>query len=348
MDNFFKNKTILITGGTGSIGSQILHYLLPAKPKKIKIYSRDEYKQYRLKFQYFSTPETQIEYILGDVRDLESITYASQNTDIIFHCSAYKHVPQSEEMPEEFIKTNVLGSINVKKAALQNKIPIVVSISSDKAVNPSNTMGLTKALQEKIFASHYLQKEDTNQKFVSIRFGNVIGTKGSIFPILYHQIINKLPITITDPQMTRFFMSQKDSVDLIFWATINGKDGETIIKKMKSTVVGNLAKAFLKATDVESNYPMKELGIRVGEKLHESLITEEELSKVKNKDGYYVVSPYTEKEIEKNVIIESNKPTETSMDEFHSAVRGNFYTEEEILILVNDFIENVKHVNQII
>ncbi len=346
--NFFQGKNILITGGTGSIGSHILHSLLPLKPKKITIFSRDEYKQYRLKFLYSSTPATRIEYLLGDVRDAESITYASKKTDILFHCSAYKHVPQSEEMPEEFIKTNVLGASNVKRAALHNNIPVIVSISSDKAVNPSNTMGLTKALQEKIFASHYLQNEVTSQKFINVRFGNVIGTKGSIFPILYHQIMNNQPITLTDPQMTRFFMTQKDAVDLIFWATINGKDGETVIKKMRSMYMKDLVNVFLTATNKGTNYQVNQLGIRVGEKLHESLITEDELFKVKNKEDYYIVGPYTEKEIENNIILSSKSKLKQSMDEFKSATKANLFSQKEILELVNQYIEETKHINQII
>lgn len=346
--DFFQGKNIFITGGTGSIGSQILHYVLPLKPKKVIVFSRDEYKQYQLQFQYKSNEHTKIEFMLGDVKDEQSLIFSSKGVDIIFHCAAYKHVPKSEEAPEEFIKTNVLGSMNIKKAALVNDIPVVVSISSDKAVYPSNVMGLTKAMQEKIFSSYYLQYPDSDKKFVNVRFGNVIGTKGSLFPIFYHQIMNDQPLTITDPQMTRFFMSQKQAVELIFWATINGKNGETVIKRMNSVKIDNLLKIFLGKTGKSSDYPVREIGIRLGEKLHESLITHDELFKVKEKQGYYIVSPYSEKEIEKNIISDSTSETKKSISEFESDNQANFFPENEIEQHVETFLDEAKHKHQIL
>ena len=222
-DTFFVDKTIMVTGGTGSIGSEVLRRLVDLDAKQIIVYSRDEYKQHQLKYKYANIKN--IKYLIGDVRDLESLTFATQGVDILFHCAALKHVPISEEMPEEFIKTNVIGAINVTKAAMQNKIPCVVSISTDKVVNPSNVMGLTKAIQEKIFISHSINYKNSMQKFVNVRFGNVIGTHGSLFPIIHHQIVNNLPVTVTESDMTRFFMSPNEAVDLIFWAAKNVEDG---------------------------------------------------------------------------------------------------------------------------
>jgi len=345
---FFKNKNVLITGGTGSIGSEVLKRLTSLPVKKITIFSRDEYKQYQLRYLYRNSPVT-IEYILGDVRDSEALSFASRDTDILFHCSAFKHVPQSEEMPEEFIKTNVLGSVNVKKAALTNKISTVVSISSDKAVNPSNTMGLTKALQEKIFSSYSLQKNSIeNQRFVNVRFGNVIGTKGSLFPILYHQIKNNEPITVTDPSMTRFFMTKSDAIDLIFWSGINGENGQTIIKKMKAVAIGTLIKIYLLVLSQSENYPIEKIGLRVGEKKHESLITEDELYKVKSKKNFYLINPYTEVELEKNILLSSTKELRKSMDEFNSECKDNHFSDKEIDLLIRDYILSVKDQHQFI
>ncbi|MCX7124318.1 MAG: SDR family NAD(P)-dependent oxidoreductase [Gammaproteobacteria bacterium] len=251
---FFKDKNVLIIGGTGSIGSQILSRLAEYQCKSITIFSRDEYKQYILRNKY--SDNGKIKFILGDIRDFESINSACQHIDIVFHCAALKHVPISEEMPEEFIKTNILGSLNVYKATINNKIAPVVSVSSDKAVYPSNLMGLTKAVQEKIFSSNRVKSNESTFRFVNVRFGNVIGTHGSLFPILYHQIMNDKPITLTSAQMTRFFMSSKEAIDLILWASINGKNGETVIKKMKSVYISNLIKQFLSVLKKPLDYPV--------------------------------------------------------------------------------------------
>ena len=343
--NFFKNKTILILGGTGSIGSQILKALIPFSPKSIRIFSRDEYKQYKLRYIYEDRPF--IEYFLGDVRDLDSVLTASKNCDIIFHCAALKHVPPSEEMPEEFIKTNILGSLNVKKSAIANKIPITVSISSDKAVDPGNTMGLTKALQEKIFSSHFLKEKTSGIKFVNVRFGNVIGTHGSLFPILYHQIIRKKPVTITDPDMTRFFMSQKEATDLILWATIHGKDGEVIVKKMKSAKIEDIVRNFFEILQIAKTHPIKYVGVRVGEKMHEYLVTEDNMYRTKEKNGYFIVSQYRSVDINKNIIVKKTKKV-IERNIFFSNYKDNFMSQKQIQTYIKLFIREVKEKNGIL
>lgn len=344
-ENFFRGKQILILGGTGSIGKEILHSLIKFKPKLIKVFSRDEYKQHKLRYKYFDVQN--LDYVLGDIRDLDSLISASKGMDIIFHTAALKHISISEEMPEEFIKTNVLGSLNVKKATLLNKIPLTVSISSDKAVDPTNLMGLTKGVQEKIFSSHYLKERTKGIKFITVRFGNVIGTHGSFFPIIYHQIINKQPITITYLEMTRFYMSQKEATDLIFWSAINGKDGEIIIKKMKSATIQTIVKSFLSVLKKKKNWPLKHIGIRVGEKMHESLITEDNLYRIKEMNGYYIVSPYNKSDIISNQLLIDSGNIHVRK-KFISNNPNNYFTKKEIINHIEDFIREKKREKDII
>lgn len=341
----FKNKKILIIGGTGSIGSHILSSLLSFSPKTIRVFSRDEYKQYKLRNKY--ADQMNIEYYLGDVRDSESVLIASKDCDIIFHCAALKHVPPSEEMPEEFIKTNILGSLNVKKSAVANKVPVTVSISSDKAVDPGNLMGLTKAVQEKIFSSHLLKEKTPGVKFVNVRFGNVIGTHGSLFPTIYYQYLKKKPITVTDFEMTRFFMSQKEAIDLIFWATINGKDGDVVVKKMKSAKMKNILRNFFEVLNTKKPYPIKNIGIRVGEKMHEYLITEDNVYRTREKDQYFIVSPYHTADIEKNIILK-RKSSVADRNQFFSNYPKNFMSDNEIKKYIKLYIKEARETDSIL
>lgn len=334
--SFLENKNILITGGTGSIGSAVLDRVLRLNPNKVVVFSRDEYKQHQLKYKY--ADKKNIAFLIGDVRDAESVNNAAKDIDIIFHCAALKHVPISEQQPEEFIKTNILGSINVKKAGILNSVDTIVSISSDKAVNPQNVMGLTKAIQEKIFQSEASSVSDNKTKCVNVRFGNVIGSHGSLFPILFHQIKNNIPLTLTHPDMTRFYMSINEAVDLIFWAGENGKDGETIIKKMKAFRIDDLMKHFLKVMDQDENYPINRIGIRVGEKMHEHLITEDEIYRLKEDKIFFIIQPYSTHILQEDKI--GNEPSkEYKIEEFSSYIKENLMSESEIHNYIQDFIK---------
>lgn len=344
--NFFRSKVILITGGTGSIGSEVLRSLILLKPKEIRVYSRDEYKQHRLKYRYSNIKN--VKYVLGDVRDLEKLISASRDVDILFHCAALKHVPVSEEMPEEFIKTNILGAVNITKAALINQISCTVSISTDKVVNPSNVMGLTKAIQEKIFISHSINNKSSKQKFINVRFGNVIGTHGSLFPILYHQIINNIPLTVTESDMTRFFMSVEEAVNLIFWATMNIDDGKTVIKKMKSVKIIDIVRCFLKVLGKKADYPIKKIGIRPGEKMHEHLITEEEMFRFREKEGYFIVHPYSATDLAKNILPFDQTAKRIDLEDFCSNNEENFMAGKELKNYINSYIKDAKGTNDYI
>lgn len=338
---FFQDKVILITGGTGSIGSEVLRHLIAFEPQEIRIFSRSEYKQHKLRYKYAGCEN--LSFILGDIREFETITSASKNVDIIFHCAALKHVPVSEEMPEEFIKTNILGSINVAKAAVNNEVPSVISISTDKAVNPSNVMGLTKAIQEKVFASYSIKERNLNRRFVNVRFGNVVGTRGSLFPILYHQIVNNIPITITNAEMTRFLMSPEEAIELIFWAAINVGNGKTVIKRMKSANLKDVIKEFLKALGKQDDYPMKTIGVRVGEKIHEHLISEDELYRVNEEDGYLVITPYSSSVLKANVLsLDNLRVSLSEINKFASNYPENYMDKDELRGYIDEFIKQIK------
>ncbi len=339
---FFRNKRILITGGTGSIGVKVLDTLTKFSPKEIKVFSRNEYKQYQLRYHYSKSKN--IRYVLGDVRDRSSVEDVMKNVDIVFHCAALKHVPFSEEMVEEFVKTNILGSINIMKSSLNNNVQKVVSISTDKVVDPANLMGLTKAIQEKVFSSIALQKGRRRTSFVNVRFGNVTGTHGSLFPIIYHQITTGRPITVTHPEMTRFFISSSEAIDLIFWGAINGNDGEIIIKKMKSTPIVNVAQQFLSILKVDKKNPIKYIGIRAGEKMHESLITEDNLFRTKEKSGYYIIAPYKSGE---SVVLSSRKP-KFVREQFLSQNPKNFLGDRELRDYIKEYLLEHKLRNYII
>lgn len=344
-NNLIRNKTVVVTGGTGSIGSEVFRRVLLLSPKEVRIFSRDEYKQHQLKLKY--NKYKNVKYIIGDVRDLESVMTVTRGADIIFHVAALKHVPISEEMPEEFVKTNIKGALNIKKSALANNVPLVVAISSDKAVDSSNVMGFTKAIQEKVFISHFLQnKEKSSTKFIIVRFGNVNGTKGSLFPIIYHQLKNNLPITITNPKMTRFFMSPDEAVDLIFWAAANGKQGEIIIKRMKAAEIGRFIERFIKNSGIKAS-KITNIGIRVGEKMHESLISEVELSRMKEKSGYYIISPYTHSQIEENILT-TRPDIQKRMELFRSDCPQNDLSDSEIDKYCCEYVKNCNGNSQII
>lgn len=290
MAKFLKNKKILITGGTGSFGEALLKKIYSKKinVSEIRIFSRDEKKQDDMR-KNFNSPK--IKFHIGDVRDKNSLNLATQNIDYIFHAAALKQVPSCEFYPLEAMKTNVEGTNNLIDVAIENNVKKIVCLSTDKAVYPINAMGISKALMEKVAVSKSLLKIDKTSICVT-RYGNVIGSRGSVIPLMINQIKNNLPITITSSEMTRFLMSLDDAMDLVFYAFENGKNGQTFIKKTDAAYITEIANAVIKIMG-KKNYPIKNIGIRHGEKLHESLLSAEERSKCIDKKNFFILDPDT-------------------------------------------------------
>ena len=289
IQDYVKGKNILITGGTGSFGHQIVSQLVEFDPNKIVIFSRDEKKQYDMQNE-FEEHSDLLEFIIGDVRDYPKIHEAMKNIDIVYHAAALKQVPNCEFHPFEAVKTNVLGAENVRRAAIENDVEVVVAISTDKAVKPVNVMGMTKAIQERIMLNSTNRKWDT--KFLCVRYGNVIGSRGSVIPFFKQRIEEGKFLPITNNEMTRFLLSLEDAIGLVFKAMIEGETGQLFVKKMPACYVIDLAKAMSKAITRKEDYPIKDIGIRPGEKIQEVLVSEEEMRRAIETKTHYVIYPH--------------------------------------------------------
>lgn len=280
-----ENSVVLITGGTGSFGSRVATHLLKQNVKQIRIYSRDEKKQVEMQKRF---PD--FRYIIGDIRDFPRLKEAMVGVDYVFHAAALKHVPPCENYPYEAVKTNIIGSENVCQAAELNGIKTVVALSTDKAVKPVNAMGISKAMMEKIVCSQNLYDKKTT--FCCVRYGNVMGSRGSVIPIFRKLIEAGKPITITVPHMTRFLMTLDHSVDLVFHAMTKAKGGEIFVRKAPACTVQDLAEAMrIKYSDKGENHPIEVIGIRPGEKIHEILVNEYEMQRLIESDRYFTIHP---------------------------------------------------------
>jgi len=286
IEEYLKSKDILITGGTGSFGHQIVSQLLEFEPNKIVIFSRDEKKQYDMQNE-FEEYDDFLEFIIGDVRDYAKVHEAMKNIDLVYHAAALKQVPNCEFHPMEAVKTNILGAENVRRAAIENNVEVVVAVSTDKAVKPVNVMGMTKAIQEKIILNATNGKWDT--KFICVRYGNVIGSRGSVIPFFKQRIEEGKFLPVTSYEMTRFLLSLKDAIELVFKATIEGEIGQLFVKKMPACYIIDLARAMSKAITGKEDYPIKEVGVRPGEKIHEVLVSEEEMRRAVETETHYVI-----------------------------------------------------------
>ncbi|MFC1504026.1 polysaccharide biosynthesis protein [Spirochaetota bacterium] len=276
------NKTVLITGGTGSFGSHVVEKLTADyTPKKIIIFSRDEKKQYDMRNEF---KDTHIEFIIGDVREREQVFSIMEGVDYVFHAAALKQVPTCEFFPIEAVKTNILGANNVLDGAEANGVKKVVVLSTDKAVYPINAMGMTKALMEKLtLAKARLTKSKT--VFCGVRYGNVMYSRGSVLPLFVSQIQKGEPITVTNPAMTRYLLPLPEAIDLVLFALIHGDNGDIHVRKSSAATVENIAKAMCDIFDHKKGIKM--IGTREGEKLHETLLTREELMKAESYTDYY-------------------------------------------------------------
>lgn len=278
----FKNKTLLITGGTGSFGNAVLERFLDSDIREIRIFSRDEKKQEDLRLRL---KDEKVKFYIGDVRNLDSVRDAMQGVDYVFHAAALKQVPSCEFYPMEAVQTNVLGAENVMRAAMESGVQKCIALSTDKAVYPVNAMGISKALMEKVMVAKSRLCDPKKITLCATRYGNVMGSRGSVIPLFVKQIQAGEPITITDPNMTRFLMSLTDSVDLVLYAFEHAQPGDIFVQKAPAATIANLATAVNKLLGGTS--PVKIIGTRHGEKLYESLVSREEMARAKELGDYY-------------------------------------------------------------
>ncbi|QHD94447.1 polysaccharide biosynthesis protein [Proteus terrae subsp. cibarius] len=279
----FKNKTLLITGGTGSFGNAVLKRFLNSDIKEIRIFSRDEKKQDDMR-KYYSNDK--LKFYIGDVRDYQSVLNATRGVDFIYHAAALKQVPSCEFYPLEALKTNVLGTENVLEAAIQNNVERVVCLSTDKAVYPINAMGISKAMMEKVIVAKSRNLEHTNTTICATRYGNVMASRGSVIPLFLRQIFTEQPITITDASMTRFMMTLDDAVDLVLHAFEHGENGDIFVQKAPAATIQTLTDALLQVTG-KTDHEVNIIGTRHGEKLFEALCSREEMFVAEDQGGYY-------------------------------------------------------------
>jgi len=287
----FDGKTVLITGGTGSLGQALTRRLLTTKVQTIRIFSRNENKQVTMESEIH---DKRLRFLIGDIRDKERLTTALDGVNIVFHAAALKHVPVIEYNPFESIKTNVIGSQNVIDACLHQNVEAVVCIGTDKAVSPLNTYGATKLLMEKLFvtANNYLNKQKYKTRFLAVRYGNVVGSSGSVIPKFIEQIKTKKKVTITDPKMTRFSITMDQALDLIINAATSGKESEIYVPKLKAYSIMDVKDALF---EILGRTGEEIVGIRPGEKLHEVLINKDEMrSSWDLGDKYMIANPLKE------------------------------------------------------
>ena len=284
--SIFKDKVLLITGGTGSFGNAVLRRFLDSDIKEIRIFSRDEKKQDDMRKKY---QNHKIKFFIGDVRDKNTIDIAMKGVNYVFHAAALKQVPSCEFFPIEAVKTNVLGSNNVIQSAVEHEVERIVCLSTDKAAYPINAMGMSKALMEKtIVANARMLGENSKTTICLTRYGNVMGSRGSVIPLFYKLIAENKPLTITDPKMTRYMMTLDDAVDLVLFAFENGKQGDLFVQKAPGATIQTLADAVRKYKN--SDVDIKIIGTRHGEKDHEVLVTREEMSRAVDMEKYFCIS----------------------------------------------------------
>lgn len=281
----FQGKILLITGGTGSFGNAVLKRFLSSDISEIRIFSRDEKKQDDMRKQY---NDPKLKFYIGDVRDFQSVINVTRGVDFIFHAAALKQVPSCEFHPLEAVKTNVLGTENVLEASIINGVKRVVCLSTDKAVYPINAMGISKAMMEKVIVAK--SRGSCSTLICTTRYGNVMASRGSVIPLFIDQIRAGIPITITDPNMTRFMMTLDDAVNLVLYAFQNGKSGDIFVQKAPASTIENLAKAITELVGAPK-HEIRVIGTRHGEKLYEALLSREEMAAAEDLGEYYCVPP---------------------------------------------------------
>lgn len=334
--SLFKNKILLITGGTGSFGNAVLARFLKTEITEIRIFSRDEKKQDDMRHEFQSKmPDfaEKIKFYIGDVRDLSSLKNAMHGVNYIFHAAALKQVPSCEFFPMEAVKTNILGTDNVLTAAIDANVEKVICLSTDKAAYPVNSMGTSKAMMEKVIVAKSRTVSPDKTMICCTRYGNVIGSRGSVIPLWIDQINNKLPITITEPTMTRFIMTLDEAIDLVLFAFEHGQSGDILVQKAPACTIKTQAEAVCEIYGVDKSN-IKVIGIRHGEKMYETLLTNEECANAIDMGYFYRVPPdkrdlnyakyFVEGDVERNLLTEFNSNNTELLDT--EAVKNILYS----------------------
>ncbi|MBV1911772.1 MAG: polysaccharide biosynthesis protein [Kangiellaceae bacterium] len=333
----FKDKSLMITGGTGSFGNAVLKRFLETDISEIRIFSRDEKKQEDMRIKY-NNPK--LKFYIGDVRDFNSVLNATRSVDFIFHAAALKQVPSCEFHPMEAVKTNILGTENLLEAAIQNNVNRVVCLSTDKAAYPINAMGISKAMMEKIYVAKSRNTHGAKTTICGTRYGNVMASRGSVIPLFVEQIQKGLPITVTDPEMTRFMMTLEDAVDLVLYAFEHGKNGDMFIQKAPAATIDVLIKALLSLLGAE-NHQVNVIGTRHGEKLYETLLTREEMAAAENLTGYYRVPPDL-RDLNYGKYVEQGEEKISASQDYHSHNTERLDVEQmKQLLLKLEFVRNL-------
>ena len=327
----FKQKVLLITGGTGSFGNAVLNRFLTTDISEIRIFSRDEKKQDDMRKFY---KNDKIKFYIGDVRDLQSIKNAMHGVDYIFHAAALKQVPSCEFFPLEAVKTNVLGTENVLNATLNNKVKKIIVLSTDKAVYPINAMGISKAMMEKLMVAKSRTADKDTTILCGTRYGNVIASRGSVIPLFVNQIKSGQPLTVTDPKMTRFMMSIDSAVDLVLYAFKHGRQGDMFVKKSPACTIGDLARAIKELFKAKNE--IKIIGTRHGEKLYETLLTREEMAKAEDCGDYFRILADT-RDLNYNKYFIEGEPEVSVKEDYnsHNTKRLNIEEIKEILLKID-------------
>lgn len=332
----FKDKILLITGGTGSFGNAVLRRFMDTDIGEIRIFSRDEKKQDDMRSKY---KNGKVKFYVGDVRNYDSINFAMKGVDYVFHAAALKQVPSCEFFPLEALRTNVEGTENMINAAIYNSVKNVICLSTDKAVYPINAMGMSKALMEKVATAKARMNASGDTTICVTRYGNVMCSRGSVIPLFINQIKNRQPITVTNPDMTRFMMSLEDAIDLVLFAFQNGQNGETFVQKAPAATIEDLAEILREIFDTKAE--IRQIGTRHGEKLYESLLTREEMAKAIDLGGYYKI-PLDSRDLNYgNYFVKGE--TSVELDEDYTSHNTTQLNREELkkLLLSLDYIQTV-------
>ena len=323
-----KNKVLMITGGTGSFGNTVLNRFLSTDIREIVIFSRDEKKQEDMRIA-LNNPKVRFQ--IGDVRDYGSVSRAMTGVDYVFHAAALKQVPSCEFFPMEAVMTNVIGTENVLNAAIERNVGRVVVLSTDKAVYPINAMGISKAMAEKLLIAKSRTVADGGSVLCATRYGNVMASRGSVIPLFVEKLKSGMPLTVTDPSMTRFLMSLEDSVDLVLHAFEHGKPGDIFVQKAPSCSIADLAEAIQQIFGIRT--PVKIIGTRHGEKLYESLVSREEMAKAQDMGRYYRI-PADNRDLNYDKFIVEGQVEANSVDDYtsHSSERLTVPEIKELLL----------------